>query len=111
MSWVDAVADLLDACHSLLIKDLDVGLSTGNDESPAIAGVVDCMILVILVEHDVLDLVAEVGRPAQDAAIEASTKESLLVHGLVAGWLPGQARDWHIHFLILDLVKAVTKHG
>jgi len=60
VSWVNAVSDLLDACHSLLIKDLDVGLSTGNNESPAIAGVVDRMVLVLFVEHDVLDLVAEV---------------------------------------------------
>lgn len=60
MGGINSVSNLLDSCHSLLIVDLNVGLSTGNNKASLIVGIVDRMILVLLVEHDVLDLIAEV---------------------------------------------------
>jgi len=57
---INAVANLLYSCHSLLVIDLNVGLSTSNNKASLIVGIVDRMIPVLVVEHDVLDLIAEV---------------------------------------------------
>lgn len=57
---INAISDLLDSCHSLFIVDLNVGLSTGHDEASLIVGIVDRVIPVLVVEQDVLDLIAEV---------------------------------------------------
>ena len=55
---VYTISNLLYSCHSILIVDFDVWLSTGNSESSLIVGIVDGVILVLVVEHNVLDLVA-----------------------------------------------------
>ena len=58
VGWVDAITDLLNFLHTILVVDFNVGLSASNDEASAIQSVVNSVILVSFVEHDVLNLVA-----------------------------------------------------
>ena len=74
MGWVDAITDLLNFLHTILVVDFNVGLSAGNDEASAIQSVVYSVILVSFVEHDVLNLVALIAGPADDASIEAGAE-------------------------------------
>lgn len=55
MGFVDIVSDLLNFHHTVLIVNLDVGLGTSDNKSPAVARVVDGMVLIVFIEHNVLD--------------------------------------------------------
>ena len=110
MCRINSVTNLLYPLHLLLIIDLYVRLRASHDEAPLIIGIINRIKLVILVEHDMFDLVAVVGSPPQYAAIEAGPKKSLLV-SRVTDRGPSQARDWHVHCLVLDLMHAIKLHG
>lgn len=66
---VDAITDLLNFLHTILIINFNVGLSASNNESSAVQSVVNSVILVGFIEHDVLNLVALIAGPADDASI------------------------------------------
>lgn len=55
MSRINAVTDLLDPLHPLLVVDLDVWLSTGDAETASVSSVVNRMVLLLIVKLDVLD--------------------------------------------------------
>ena len=50
----DLVPDSLDVDHSLFIVDVNGGLGTGDGEATAVRGVVDCVVLGLAVEFDML---------------------------------------------------------
>lgn len=58
MSRVNLVSKLLDFSHTVFIVNFDVWLGTGNYESASITCVVNGMILLFFIKHNVFDLVA-----------------------------------------------------
>lgn len=110
MGGINAITDRLHASHAVFIVDFDNGLGASNNEAPQVTRVVDCVVPVLFIEHDVFDLTAQVGGPAEDAAIKARAQELLLVHRLVPCGLPCETRDGEIHVFIFDLVKTVAQH-
>lgn len=55
MALIDeSVTNLLYAGHTVFVIDLDIGLRSCNTKASPISSIVNCVELVIRVEHDVL---------------------------------------------------------
>jgi len=90
MSWVNLISELLHFDHPVFVVDFDVGLGSSNYKAASITGVIDSVILLLFIEHYVLNRVSFLGGPSHNATIKASTEKFLLVHRFIIGWLPRQ---------------------
>jgi len=85
---VDSVSNLLDPLHALLIIDFDVWLRACHTEAALVSRVVDRMVLLVAIEHMVLNQTTRVERPANNGAIETGTDQPLRSGRGVASRLP-----------------------
>ena len=74
MSWINFVSDLLNASHARFVINFNVGLSSCNTEPVAITSIVNCMVFLLVVEHDVLHGVALFRVPAHNTTVETGTE-------------------------------------
>lgn len=89
MSWINFVSNLLNASHARFIINFNVRLGACNTEPVAIAGIVNCMVFLLVVEHNVLHGVALLRVPAHNAAVETGTEQVLIFSRLAKVWSPG----------------------
>lgn len=110
---------IVDFFESLIIVDLHLGKLSTTDKVLAVAGMVNSLILVILVEYDFLKIEAVWRLPSDHAAIDTCSHESLgQLQALTL--LPRDACD-HPCFKLLHLLSfqsvvdtqsaAVVSHG
>jgi len=74
MSRVNLVSKLLDLGHAVFIVNFNVWLSTCNYESASITRVVNGMILLFFIKHNMFNLVAHLWGPAHDTTIKACSE-------------------------------------
>lgn len=89
--------------HSFFIVDFKVVWQTSCNKMAAIRSVVHAMVLVIGIQHDVLDASGSQIGPPDDASVAASSQQSLLTP---ASGFPSERSHRVLHLIVLKVVLA-----
>lgn len=103
----------LNRLHGLIVVDLDLGQVASDGEPLPIARVVDALVLILGVEHDLLAAVVHEVTPAHDRPVDQRPEQNFVLFTL-----PSEPRHWetclrllfgHRGFLGVKLIQNLVK--